>query len=62
MEKKFHPEKYGMLACPVCDGHGRIRFLYQVTVCQNCGGFGYIKKEGEIFDLGQTNFDNRFKR
>ncbi len=51
MAKKFDPEKYGMLLCPICDGHGRIQFLNHVAVCQNCGGFGFIKKEGETFDL-----------
>jgi len=51
MNKKFNPEKYGMVACPVCNGYGRIRFPHHVTVCQNCGGFGFIKKKGEVFDL-----------
>ncbi len=51
MTKKFEPEKYGMLPCPICDGHGRIQFLNHVAVCQTCGGFGFIRKEGETFDL-----------
>jgi DnaJ-class molecular chaperone len=51
MDKKFNPEKYGMVACPVCDGCGRIRFPNHVKVCQNCGGFGFIKKEGETVDF-----------
>ena len=53
MDKGFNPEKYGMIACPVCDGDGRLRFLNHVGVCQNCGGFGYIKKEEETCDLNE---------
>ncbi len=40
-----------MVACPVRDGYGRTRFPKHVKVCQDCGGFGFIKKEGETFDL-----------
>ncbi len=54
MDKKFNPEKYGMVACVVCDGYGRIRSPGDVRVCQKCGGFGFIKKEGEAFDLKDT--------
>jgi hypothetical protein len=51
MDKKFNPEKYGMVVCPVCDRYGRIRFPDGVKGYQKCGGFGFIKKEGETFDL-----------
>jgi DnaJ-class molecular chaperone len=49
MNKKFNPEKYGMMVWPVCAGHGRIRNPDDVKVCQNCGGFGFIRKEGKTF-------------
>ena len=42
MDKKFNPEKFGMMVCPVCDGYGRIGYPDDVKVCQNCGGFGFI--------------------
>jgi hypothetical protein len=38
------PEKYGMMACPICDGLGHIYSPDVVKVCQNCGGFGFIRK------------------
>lgn len=47
MDKKFMPEKYGMMACPICDGQGRIYSPDDVKVCQNCGGFRFIRKERE---------------
>ena len=52
MQRKFHPEKYGVEVCLVCDGYGRIHSFndVDVKVCQNCGGFGFIKKEGTNFD------------
>ena len=46
MGKKFKPEKYRMLVCPVCKGYGRIHYPGHVKICQNCGGFGFIRKEG----------------
>ena len=56
MERKFSPEKYGMMVCPVCDGYGRIHSSHDVDVkvCQNCGGFGFIMKEGKRFDRKDT--------
>jgi len=50
MDKKFNPEKFGMMICPLCDGYGRIRFPDDVKVCQNCGGFGFIREEGKSVD------------
>jgi DnaJ-class molecular chaperone len=51
MDKKFKPEKHRMMLCPVCDGYGRIRcYLDDVKVCQNCGGFGFIRGEGKTFN------------
>ena len=44
MEEKFTPEKYGMMFCPDCDGQGRICGPDDVKICQNCGGFGFVKK------------------
>jgi DnaJ-class molecular chaperone len=49
MDKKFMPEKYGMMACPICDGQGRICSPDDVKVCLNCGGFGFIRKERETY-------------
>jgi len=46
MVKEFDPEKCGMMVCPVCKGYGRILYPDDVKVCQNCGGFGFIRKEG----------------
>lgn len=46
MEKKFEPEKYGMMFCPNCEGQGRIFSSDDVKVCQTCGGFGFIIRTG----------------
>ena len=45
MAEEFDPEKCGMMVCPVCKGYGRIPYPDDVRVCQNCGGFGFIRKE-----------------
>ena len=51
MDKKFNPEKYQMMVCPVSDGQGRIGTLDDdVKVCKNCGGFGFIRKERKAYD------------
>ncbi len=50
MDKKFNPEKYGMMVCSVCAGHGRIRNPDEVKTCQNSGGFGFVRKEGKTFE------------
>jgi len=57
MDKKLNPEKYGMMVCPLCDGYGRIRFPDDVKVWQNCGGFGFIRKEGEILVKKANQFE-----
>jgi DnaJ-class molecular chaperone len=47
MNKKiFNPEKYGMVTCPSCDGHGFTLNLNRQS-CPTCGGFGFIKKDAE---------------
>jgi DnaJ-class molecular chaperone len=56
MDKKFNPEKYTMMVCPVCEGSGRISYPDDVQVCQNCGGFGFIKKEEKTFDQTAIEF------
>jgi hypothetical protein len=43
--RKFDPEKYGMIICPGCNGHGFIEDYVGRNVCLKCGGFGLIKKE-----------------
>ena len=50
MDKKFNPKKYGMMVCPLCNGYGHIHSPRDVRVCQNCGGFGFIREEIESFD------------
>ncbi len=42
--KTFIPEKYGMIFCPRCDGHGKIHEDDgEFRVCTVCGGFGAIR-------------------
>jgi len=51
MEKKttgrrFNPERYGMIYCPVCKGEGKLfNGVERGVICEICGGFGLIKKE-----------------
>ena len=46
IDKRVHPEKYGMIFCPRCNGSGRsLNDSKEVNVCRACGGFGAIKKE-----------------
>jgi len=45
-ETIFSPEKYGMLACPTCEGNGFIQNP-KPQCCPQCGGFGFIIKEAE---------------
>jgi len=48
-DKKFTPERYGMIFCPDCNGLGRFdNDNEEIKVCRVCGGFGLIKKEEEI--------------
>ncbi len=47
MDRKFNPKKFGMMACPLCDGCGHIHYPDDVRVCQNCGGFGFIREKIE---------------
>jgi DnaJ-class molecular chaperone len=45
-DKKFSPEKYGMIFCPDCNGLGKVtNDNEEIKVCRVCGGFGLIKKE-----------------
>ena len=46
--KKVNPEKYGMVVCPVCKSKGYFQNPER-QCCPKCGGFGFIKKESEIF-------------
>jgi DnaJ-class molecular chaperone len=55
MEKKFAPEKYAMMACPVCNGQGWIFSPDDVKVCQNCGGFGFVRKESKTYIALKTD-------
>jgi len=64
INKKFDPSKYGLHFCPECKGAGK--FFDQdkrVSVCNVCGGFGFIKKEINVSerkkfsDVSNNNFD-----
>jgi len=45
-----------MMVCSVCKGYGRIRYPDDVKVCQNCGGFGFVRKDGneKLKDMTET--------
>ncbi len=54
MHKKYFPEEYGMVNCPLCNGK---RFFIKVSnqingidrnVCTKCGGFGAVKYSENI--------------
>jgi len=45
-KKNFNPEKYDMVICPCCNGHGYIQNGKR-QCCPKCGGFGFIKREKE---------------
>jgi hypothetical protein len=48
MDKSFNPEKYNMIYCPSCRGTGKsFNGDEGVKVCTQCGGFGWVKKEGD---------------
>ena len=48
LNKHFSPEKYGMDRCPYCRGTGKSSNGDEgVKVCSQCGGFGWVKKEGD---------------
>jgi rRNA maturation endonuclease Nob1 len=52
MGRRFNPDRYGMIYCPVCEGSGKLfNGVEERVVCRICGGFGLIKKEKE------NNFD-----
>ena len=54
MGRRFNPERYGMIYCPVCKGSGRLfNEVEGGIVCKTCGGFGFIKREKE------NNFDDQ---
>ena len=45
--KTFDPEKYQMILCTRCYGHGFIEYPEGRSVCSKCGGFGLIKIEDD---------------
>jgi rRNA maturation endonuclease Nob1 len=48
MGRRFNPDRYGMIYCPVCKGSGKLfTGVEGGVVCKICGGFGLIKKEEE---------------
>ncbi len=45
MGRRFNPDKYGMIYCPVCKGSGKLSNGAEGGVaCETCGGFGLVKK------------------
>jgi hypothetical protein len=45
LHKEFNPEKYKMVCCPYCGGTGKLSTGGKESkVCNQCGGFGWIKK------------------
>jgi rRNA maturation endonuclease Nob1 len=45
MGRRFNPDKYGMIYCPVCHGAGKLfNGSEGEVVCRVCGGFGLVKK------------------
>ncbi len=51
MGKNFDPQKYNMVFCSSCNGKGKLPESHdELEVCRRCGGFGFIKKESEIFE------------
>jgi hypothetical protein len=47
MGKTFEAEKYGMTFYPLCQGDGKLAETPEgLEVCEECGGFGLIRKEG----------------
>jgi hypothetical protein len=57
MDKKFGPEKYGLMICPACEEYGRICYPDDTKVCQNCGGFGFIRKDGKLLVKKTNQFE-----
>jgi uncharacterized OB-fold protein len=49
MDKKFNPEKYGMIICPYCNSQGYVQYPKR-QCCPKCGGFGFIRKEENTFN------------
>ncbi len=48
LDKHFSPEKHGMDRCLSCRGTGKSFNRDEgVKVCSQCGGFGWIRKEGD---------------
>jgi DnaJ-class molecular chaperone len=46
--QRFNPEKYRMMSCPSCGGTGKSSSGDEkVKVCSLCGGFGWVRKEGD---------------
>jgi len=59
-KKIFIPEKYGMIICPTCNGHGYIKNPKRQP-CPKCGGFGFIKREPKQ-DMNIFSENKSFKR
>ncbi len=47
--RRFNPERYAMIYCPVCKGRGKLfNDVGGGAVCKMCGGFGLVRNEEEI--------------
>ncbi len=49
--KAFDPERIGMEVCFHCNSWGR----KDGEVCSTCGGFGFIKRMGSVYQDGKVS-------
>ena len=56
MGKTVNPGKYNMAFCLVCNGEGKIaKYSWGFDVFKECGGFGFIKRDPEIFEYVENS-------
>jgi len=62
--RRFNPDRYAMIYCPVCNGSGKLFEVEGGGVCKICGGFGFVKKQVSGLEKGfeHTNLRNYFFR
>jgi hypothetical protein len=60
LSKRFTPERYGMILCPLCNGRGKYsKNPNEIIVCATCGGFGMIKRPMKG-PMGVSGFGDEF--
>jgi ribosomal protein S27E len=64
MGRRFNPDKYGMIYCPVCKGSGKLfDEAERQIVCKVCGGFGLIRKQASDLEEGfEHHLQNSIER